>query len=68
MKQTQKTHARSLAAVAYSLAGGKAAAVTRASGEVAARSLAREGRRRLHSGRDIVKIVLRYIIIIIMYN
>ena len=47
MKQTQ-THAWSLAgeeAVAYSLARGKAAAVTRESGEVAACSLARERRR-----------------------
>ena len=43
MKQTQ-THVRSLAgeeAVSYSLARGKAAAVTRESGEVAAYSLAR---------------------------
>ena len=49
MKQTQNTHAWSLAgeeAVVYSLAGGKAAAVTRDSGEVAACFLAREGRRR----------------------
>ena len=47
MKQTQ-THAWSLAgeeAVAYSLARGKAAAVTRESGEVAVCSLARERRR-----------------------
>ena len=46
MKQTQ-THAWSLAeeAVAYSLARGKAAAVTRVSGEVAACSLVRERRR-----------------------
>ena len=47
MKQTQ-THTWSLAgekAVAYSLARGKAAAVTRESGEVAACSLARERRR-----------------------
>ena len=47
MKQTQ-THAWSLAgeeAVAYSQARGKAAAVTRESGEVAACSLARERRR-----------------------
>ena len=46
MKQTQ-THAWSLAgeeAVAYSLARGKAATVTRESGEVAACSLARERR------------------------
>ena len=45
MKQTQtRTHAWSLAreeAVSYSLARGKAAAVTRESGEVAAYSLAR---------------------------
>ena len=44
-----RTHAWSLAreeAVAYSLVGGKAVAVTRESGEVAACSLAREGRRR----------------------
>ena len=44
MKQTQ-THAWSLAgeeAVAYSLARGKAAAVTRESGEVVACSLARQ--------------------------
>ena len=43
MKQTQ-THGRSLAgeeAVLYSLARGKAAAVTRESGDVAAYSLAR---------------------------
>ena len=43
MKQTQNIHAWSLAgeeAVAYSLARGKAAAVTRESGEVAAHSLA----------------------------
>ena len=43
MKQTQ-THVQSLAgeeAVSYSLARGKAAAVTRESGEVAAYSLAR---------------------------
>ena len=43
MKQTQ-THVSSLAgeeAVSYSLARGKAAAVTRESGEVAAYSLAR---------------------------
>ena len=47
MNQTQ-THAWSLAgeeAVAYSLARGKAAAVTRENGEVAACSLARERRR-----------------------
>ena len=46
MKQTQ-THAWSLEeeAVAYSLARGKAAAITRESGEVAACSLARERRR-----------------------
>ena len=45
MKQTQtRTHAWSLAgeeAVSYSLARGKAAAVTRESGEVASYSLAR---------------------------
>ena len=44
-----RTHAWSLAveeAVAYSLARGKAAAVARESGEVAAYSLARETRRR----------------------
>ena len=49
MKQTQNTHAWSLAGeevVAYSLAGGKAAAVTRERGEVAAYSLVREGRQR----------------------
>ena len=48
MKHTKYTHAWSLAgeeAVAYSLAGGKTATVTRESGEVAACSLAREGRR-----------------------
>ena len=48
MKQTQ-THAWSLAgeeAVAYSLVRGKAAAVTRESGEVAVCSLVRERRRR----------------------
>ena len=42
-----RTHAWSLAreeAVVYSLAGGKAAAVTRESGVVAACSLAQEGR------------------------
>ena len=47
MKQTQNTHVWSLEgeeAVAYSLAKGKAAAVTRESGEVAACSLARKGR------------------------
>ena len=47
MKQTQR-HAWSLAgeeAVAYSLARGKAAAVTQESGEVAACSLAHERRR-----------------------
>ena len=49
MKQRQNTHAWSLAGeevVAYSLAGGKAAAVTRERGEVATCSLVREGRRR----------------------
>ena len=49
MKQTQNTHAWSLAeeeAVTYLLAGGKAAAATRESGKVAACSLVREGRRR----------------------
>ena len=58
MKQTQ-THAWSLAgeeAVAYWLAGKKAAAVTRDSGEVAACSLTRREREgdgsHLHSGRD----------------
>ena len=48
MKQTQtRTHAWSLAgeeAVSYSLARGKAAAVTRESGEVAAYSLLHLGR------------------------
>ena len=47
MKQTQNTHVWSPVgeeAVAYSLAGGKAATVTRESGEVVACSLAREGR------------------------
>ena len=46
MKQTQNTHAWSLAgeeAVMYSLAGGKAAGVIRESAEAAACSLAREG-------------------------
>ena len=49
MKQTQNTHACSLAregAAAYSLARGVTAAVTGESAEVAACSLAREGRRR----------------------
>ena len=47
MKQTQNTRVVSSGeeAVAYSLARGKAAAVTRESGEVAACSLARERRR-----------------------
>ena len=47
MKQTQNTHTWCLAgeeAVAYSLARGKAAAVTRESGVAAACSMAREGR------------------------
>ena len=53
---THRTHALSLAreeAVVYSLVRGKAAAVTRESGEVAACFLARERRRRqnLHLGR-----------------
>ena len=50
MKQTQ-THVWSLAgeeAVAYSLATGKAAAVTRENGEVVACSLARERRRYIY--------------------
>ena len=49
MKQTLNTHACSLAgegAAAYCLARGVAAAVTGESGEAAACSLAREGRRR----------------------
>ena len=54
MKQTQ-THVWSLAgeeAVSYSLARGKAAAVTRESGEVAAYSLARaQSTSLLHLGR-----------------
>ena len=48
MKQTQNTRVWSLEgeeAVAYSLAKGEAAAVTRESGEVAVCSLARKGRR-----------------------
>ena len=53
MKQTQ-THVWSLAgeeAVSYSLASGKATAVTRESGEVAAYSLARAVPCELHLGR-----------------
>ena len=48
MKQTQNTRGSLVGkeAVAYSLARGKAVAVTRESGEVAACSLARERRRR----------------------
>ena len=49
MKQSQNTRVVSggrKEAVAYSLARGKAAAVARESGEVAACSLARETRRR----------------------
>ena len=57
MKQTQ-THVWSLAgeeAVSYSLARGKAAAVTRESGEIAAYSLApwREQSLILHLGRAV---------------
>ena len=53
MKQIQNTHAYSLAkegAAAYSLARGAVAAVTRESGEAAACSLARQGRRRQSLG------------------
>ena len=54
MKQTQNTHACSLAReeVAYSLAREKAAAVIRESREVAACSLAREERQRSCSDQE----------------